>query len=76
MDGHESIPGSYFCGRFLSYLIKNYLDAFAKALSTNLIQSDVEQIVPLTLAKAGVDKRKIDAGTAGKMIDIADCEYY
>jgi hypothetical protein len=39
---------------------------FQKALSTNLIQKDVEQIVPLVLARAGYEKRLIESGTAGE----------
>jgi hypothetical protein len=40
-------------------------EIYAKALSTNLIQAEVEQIVPLTLARAGYEKRQIEAGKAG-----------
>jgi hypothetical protein len=39
---------------------------FQKALSTNLIQKDVEQIVPIVLARAGFEKRLIESGTAGE----------
>lgn len=34
-------------------------------MSTNLIQLDQEQIVPLTLAWAGHERRRIEAGAAG-----------
>ncbi|KAJ7645566.1 hypothetical protein DFH06DRAFT_1425383 [Mycena polygramma] len=36
-------------------------DIYDKALSTNLLQSDVEQLVPLLLARAGYDKRRFEA---------------
>jgi hypothetical protein len=32
-----------------------------KALSTNLLQSDVEQLVPVLLARAGYDRRRFEA---------------
>ena len=41
-------------------------DIFQKALDTKLIQSDVEQIVPVILARAGAEKRQIESGRAGK----------
>lgn len=40
-------------------------DAYNRALSMNLIQHEVEQIVPLILARAGYEKRVIEAGKAG-----------
>ncbi|CAK5284383.1 unnamed protein product [Mycena citricolor] len=36
-------------------------DVFDKALATNLLQSDVEQLVPLLLARAGYDRRQFEA---------------
>ncbi|KAF9013425.1 hypothetical protein BDQ17DRAFT_1386973 [Cyathus striatus] len=39
-------------------------DIYSRAFATNLLQSDVEQIVPIVLARAGYEKRKIGAGTA------------
>ncbi|KAJ7695961.1 hypothetical protein B0H17DRAFT_930002 [Mycena rosella] len=41
--------------------VQSISDIYDKALSTNLLQSDVEQIVPLLLARAGYDKRRYDA---------------
>ncbi|KDQ62555.1 hypothetical protein JAAARDRAFT_121734 [Jaapia argillacea MUCL 33604] len=41
-------------------------DAYARALSTNVIQKDVEQIVPLVLARAGFEKRQIETSKAGE----------
>ncbi|KAJ6584742.1 hypothetical protein B0H19DRAFT_1319016 [Mycena capillaripes] len=35
-------------------------DIYDKALSTNLLQSDVEQLVPVLLARAGYDKRQFE----------------
>ncbi|EIN12540.1 hypothetical protein PUNSTDRAFT_81810 [Punctularia strigosozonata HHB-11173 SS5] len=39
-------------------------DVYAKALSTNLVQQDVEQIIPLVLARAGYEARRIESGSA------------
>ncbi|KAK7048174.1 ATP-dependent DNA helicase PIF1 [Favolaschia claudopus] len=36
-------------------------EIYDKALSTNLLQSDVEQLVPVLLARAGYDKRQFEA---------------
>jgi hypothetical protein len=48
---------------------RNYSsDAYAKALSMNLLQSDVEQIVPIVLARAGFEKRQIETGDAGVIL--------
>lgn len=41
------------------------LDIYTKALSANLVQQDVEQIIPLALARAGYEVRRIESGTAG-----------
>lgn len=40
------------------------LDIYDKALSTNLLQSDVEQIVPVLLARSGYDRRQFE-GSGG-----------
>ena len=49
-------------------------DAYTRALSTNLFtrdgnhnpEIDVEQIVPLVLARAGAEKRAVEGGLAGE----------
>jgi hypothetical protein len=40
---------------------------FTQAFGTNLLQSDVEQIVPVVLARAGYEKRRLEAGAEGKI---------
>lgn len=42
------------------------IDVFDQALGMNLLQSDVEQIIPVILARAGFEKRQIEAGNAGQ----------
>jgi hypothetical protein len=42
-------------------------DIFQKALDTKLVQLDVEQIVPVILARAGAEKRLIESGRAGQV---------
>ncbi|KAJ7505514.1 hypothetical protein B0H11DRAFT_2220941 [Mycena galericulata] len=42
-------------------LVQSISDIYDKALSTNLLQSDVEQLVPVLLARAGYDKRRFEA---------------
>ncbi|EPQ51022.1 hypothetical protein GLOTRDRAFT_66218 [Gloeophyllum trabeum ATCC 11539] len=43
---------------------ENVADAYTRAMSTNLIQKDVEQIIPVVLARAGHWKRQIMSGKA------------
>jgi hypothetical protein len=38
-------------------------------MSTNLLQKDVEQIVPIVLARAGYEKRLIEDEKAGLSFD-------
>ncbi|KAG7088241.1 hypothetical protein E1B28_012255 [Marasmius oreades] len=42
----------------------NVPDIYAKALSLNLLQSDIEQVIPVVLARAGYEKRRIEGGTS------------
>jgi hypothetical protein len=51
---------------FMSAVTQFRTDIFQKALDTKLIQLDVEQIVPVILARAGAEKRQIESGRAGK----------
>ena len=44
------------------------LDVYTRAFSVNLLQSDVEQIVPVVLARAGYEKRRIDLDTSGRAL--------
>ncbi|KAJ7075864.1 hypothetical protein B0H15DRAFT_916497 [Mycena belliarum] len=41
--------------------VQSISEIYEKALSTNLLQSDVEQLVPVLLARAGYDKRRYEA---------------
>ena len=75
-EGSPSAGGSaagslvpFFIGLF-DFL--NKLDLYTRALSTNLIQTDVEQIVPLTLARAGFEKRLIESGKSGGCHSVVD----
>ncbi|KAF7365413.1 ATP-dependent DNA helicase PIF1 [Mycena venus] len=45
--------------------VQSVSDIYDKALSTNLLQSDVEQLVPVLLARAGYDKRRFEATDGG-----------
>jgi squamous cell carcinoma antigen recognized by T-cells 3 len=42
-------------------------DIFTQAFGTNLLQTDVEQIVPVILARAGYERRRFEAGVEGKV---------
>ncbi|KAJ8080386.1 Splicing factor [Marasmius tenuissimus] len=42
----------------------NIPDVYARAFSVNLLQSDVEQLIPVVLARAGYEKRRVDSGTS------------
>ncbi|KAJ7043889.1 hypothetical protein C8F04DRAFT_682003 [Mycena alexandri] len=44
-------------------------DIYDKALSTNLLQSDVEQLVPVLLARAGYDKRRFEGSDGDESED-------
>jgi hypothetical protein len=38
------------------------LDAYARALATNLLQTSPDQLVPLVLARASYERRRVEAG--------------
>jgi len=42
-------------------------DIYTKALSTNLLQTDAEQIIPVILARAGFEKRWWEADRGGNL---------
>ncbi|KII83027.1 hypothetical protein PLICRDRAFT_180796 [Plicaturopsis crispa FD-325 SS-3] len=77
----RSVPGSgEVWARFMRYLERSadpevlypadretVAGTFDHALSTNLVQKDVEQIVPLFLARAGYEKRVIESGKGDEM---------
>jgi hypothetical protein len=44
------------------------LDIYNQAFSTNLLQADVEQIVPVILARAGYEKRRMENDPDGGYI--------
>jgi hypothetical protein len=55
----------YYCPtEFLLYL----LDVFDSAIAKNLIQKDVEQVVPVILARAGYEMRSIDLREGGEQL--------
>ncbi|KAJ7164661.1 hypothetical protein C8R43DRAFT_236103 [Mycena crocata] len=41
--------------------VQSISDIYDKALSTNLLQSDVEQLLPVLLARSGYDRRRFEA---------------
>ena len=43
------------------------IGVYTKALSTNLLQNDTEQIIPVILARAGFEKRWREAGGGGNL---------
>lgn len=45
-----------------------HLAIYNQAFSTNLLQSDVEQIIPVTLARAGFERRRFEASDSGTLI--------
>ncbi|KAL0576045.1 Splicing factor [Marasmius crinis-equi] len=72
----RSVPGSgEVWARYIRFLERadeqnvdlgndNIPDVYAKAFSVNLLQSDVEQVIPVVLARAGSEKRRIEEGTS------------
>lgn len=44
------------------------IDVFNQAFSTNMLQSDVEQIVPVILARAGYERRRMEADPEGESL--------
>jgi hypothetical protein len=42
------------------------LGTYTRALSTGLIQKDVEQIIAIVLARAGAERRKAEANPEGE----------
>jgi|ERR1700722_1030528 len=40
-------------------------DIFSRAVATNLLHEDVEQIVPLFLSRASYEKRRVESPNAG-----------
>ncbi|KAF8073869.1 hypothetical protein FPV67DRAFT_1479613 [Lyophyllum atratum] len=67
----RSIPGSgEVWARYIRYLERTeesreggdgVADVFNQAFSTQMLQSDIEQIIPVILARAGYEKRRIEA---------------
>ncbi|KAJ7855952.1 hypothetical protein B0H14DRAFT_2353000 [Mycena olivaceomarginata] len=67
----RSVPGSgEVWARYIRCLVRTLPlhpqadgspDIYDKALSTNLLQSDIEQLVPVLLARSGYDKRRFEA---------------
>lgn len=53
----------------LNFLIVWNVGVYTKALSTGLIQKDIEQIVPIVLARAGAERRKAEADPEGGVVD-------
>jgi hypothetical protein len=51
----------------VSAISQSNADIFQKALDTKLVQLNVEQIVPVILARAGAEKRLIESGRAGQI---------
>jgi hypothetical protein len=77
MGETEPISGIYASRsmqNLLADLLSIRLDAYHRALSTNLFTKtnpkgpdlDPEQIVPIVLARAGAEKRAIEAGKGGE----------
>lgn len=71
MDGSESISGTCFLfPRASWWVLSVQADAYQRALATNIFiktdpkapDLDPEQIIPLVLARAGAEKRAIEAG--------------
>ncbi|TFK52241.1 hypothetical protein OE88DRAFT_1657387 [Heliocybe sulcata] len=83
--GTRSVPGSgEVWARYFRFLEKaaedeepdedldvseSVADAYTRAMSTNLIQKDMEQIIPVILARAGHWKRQILSGKADPDLD-------
>jgi len=53
----------------LKFLTAWNVGVYARALSTGLIQKDIEQIVPIVLARAGAERRKAEADPEGDLVD-------
>ncbi|KAK1236238.1 Splicing factor [Marasmius sp. AFHP31] len=62
--GNDNIPGTANRSALYRVLTYSTLDVYARAFSVNLLQSDVEQLIPVVLARAGYEKRRIDSGTS------------
>lgn len=46
-------------------------DIYTRAVAIGLVQKDVEELVPLVLARAGYELRKIQGGTAGEYFPLS-----
>jgi len=52
----------------LDFLTAGDVGVYTRALSTGLIQKDVEQIVAIVLARAGAERRKAEANPEGDFV--------
>lgn len=43
-----------------------FTDVYMQAFNTKLLVEDIEQIVPVVLARVGYERRKIEAGNGGE----------
>lgn len=64
-EDQETIPGlscKYTC---ILGGGSHYLDIYNRAIDAKLVQSDIEQLAPLVLARGGYEKRSLEAGSEG-----------
>lgn len=68
-EGLESIPGLYLSRNSVHCIFYGWFtDIYDRALEAKLVQVDIEELIPLVLARAGYEKRKVEAGDAGEEI--------
>jgi hypothetical protein len=68
MDGGETVSSEYDMITIAEFLTARGVGVYARALSTGLIQKDVEQTVAIVLARAGAERRKAEANPEGNFV--------
>ncbi|KAF9483427.1 hypothetical protein BDN70DRAFT_799974 [Pholiota conissans] len=62
-EGLETVAGNHFTAYHdFPLLIIFSAEIYDRALETNLVQSDIEQLAPLVLSRAGYEKRRLESG--------------
>lgn len=68
MDGGETVSSEYDMIIIAGFLTARGVGVYARALSTGLIQKDIEQTVAIALARAGAERRKAEANPEGNSV--------
>jgi hypothetical protein len=68
-DGLETVAGMRIPSFWVrGFFIDVWADVYDRAMGTKAVSLDVNQIIPLVMARAGYEKRRLDMGNEGTQI--------